>query len=244
MTGPALHFDGPMIAGGAAYELAELSGSMPETRIATGTAVIDEVTGGIGVGSVWAVTGAAGLGVTSVVNQIAAHVALGADVVVCNGHVPTRALAADLAGRIAHEQPTNSRASLRVASWYALSHEPSDEGPLFDPTDLLVVDTWDETWHATRWPANRSELVRPLRWFRHLVRERNAAVLLTARTPSSASDDALGWMREALDDVADVRVDLQMGRRGVEAHIRARGGRAGRGILRAIPNGPTTILRD
>ena len=240
-----LHFDGPMIAGGSAYGLAEVQDAAPSAQMATGIAVIDEVTGGIEAGAVWAVSGTPGTGVTSLVNAIAAHVALDADVVVCNGHVPTRALAADLAGRVGRERPGADRgAGPTVASWYRLSLEPPDDGMAFDAKDLLVVDTWDETWHAAPWPASRAELVRRLRWLRYLARDHNTAILLTARMPRGPSDDALGWMRDAFDDVADVRVGLRLTDGDVEAHVRSRRGRSGRGTLRAVPGGRTTILRE
>ena len=184
MMSQRLHFDGPMIAGGSAYGLAEVQDAAPSAQMATGIAVIDEVTGGIEAGAVWAVSGTPGTGVTSLVNAIAAHVALDADVVVCNGHVPTRALAADLAERVRRERPGADRAGPRVASWFRLSQEPPDDEMAFDAKDLLVVDTWDETWHAAPWPASRAELVRRLRRLRCLARDHNTAILLTARTPS------------------------------------------------------------
>jgi len=239
-----LHFDGPMIAGGAAYQLADVLAAPRATRTASGISIVDEVTGGIEAGALWAVTGAAGLGVTSLVNAIAAHVALSADVVVCNGHLPTRALVADLARRAEQEETGTTRTSLRAASWYRLWLGPPDDDISFDAKDLLVVDTWDETWHAAPWPASRANLVRRLRWLRYLARHHNTAILLTARTTSGPSDDALGWMRDAFDDVADVRIDLRESGGSVETHVRSRGGRVDRGILRAIPGGRVTILRE
>ncbi len=233
-----------MIAGGTAYGLADVLGAPSPVRTASGVAIIDGVTGGIEAGALWAVTGASRLGVTSLVNAVAVHAALSADVVVCNGHVPTRTLVADLARRAEQEETGTTRTSLRVASWYRLGLEPLDDDISFDARDLLVVDTWDETWHAALWPASRGDLVRRLRWLRHLARDHNTAILLTARTPSGPSDDALGWMRDAFDVVADVRIDLRESGGNVEAHVRSRGGRADRGILRAIPGGRTTILRE
>lgn len=238
-----LHFDGPMVAGGSAYGLVDVLEAPLRARMTTGIATLDEVTGGIEAGAMWAVSGPSGLGVTSLVNAIAASAARAADVLVCNGHVPTRALAADLSRRSGHDEPAAAGAGVRVASWYRLSQEPPDDEVSFDTNGLLVVDTWDETWHAAPWPRNRAELVRRLRWLRHLARDRNTAVLLTARTPAGPSDDPLGWMCDAFDDAADVRIDLGRGQDGVEAAVRCRGGRAARGILRAIPGGRTTIVR-
>lgn len=243
---PALHFDGPMIAGGAAYGLDEIRASYQPQRISTGVAVLDEFTGGIEPGAVWALAGPSGSGVTSLSNTIAVGAAADADVIVCNGHVPTRALVTDLAGRAARDRSPSREAQLRVASWYPLIHEPPDEQIYFDRTGLLVVDTWDETWHAGRWPTSPTELIRPLRWFRHVMRVHNIAALVTARTPSGPSQDAQGWTRDAFDDVADVRIDLQPGRESVEVDVRCRGGGGGggRGILRTVPGGPTAIVRE
>lgn len=227
-----------------AYELSDLLAAPSERRMAVGSPLLDEITGGIAAGSLWAFSGPAGVGVTALVNTIAAHVALSADVVVCNGHVPTRRLATNLAAQVGDQQPAGGRARLRLASWYRLLTEPPEDA--IDGTlrpDLLVVDTWDEMWHTAPWPTTPSELVRSLRWLRYQAREHNTALLLTARIRESATGGTLAWLGEAFDDAADVRVRMHDDfQRHVD--IRCRGGKVGRGRLRTGPEDRARIQRE
>lgn len=84
---PGVHFDGPMVAGGVAYELNELMDAAPPVRWTTRKLGLDTITGGVEAGAVWAISGPPGAGTTSLATTLVAEAALdGADVVVCNGH--------------------------------------------------------------------------------------------------------------------------------------------------------------
>lgn len=200
-----MHFDGPMIAGGHPYELAALLNAEAPAMLPTGVVALDEFTGGIERGSLWAISGLAGIGVSSLALALAANAASDGDVVVCNGHIPSRVLARRLAALAGRER------RLRVASWFSLLPEPPDDlgdGTL-EQADLVVVDTWDETWHDATWPATRAELTRKLRWLRHLGRDNGTAIVLTSRMQQTqGGDDVLGWMPEAFDDAADVYIAI------------------------------------
>jgi hypothetical protein len=193
-----------MVAGGLAYELSELIEAETPTKLPTGLARLDEFTGGIEPGAMWAISGIAGIGISSLALTIAANAARSGDVIVCNGHLPSRATARQLA------QLAGDGRRPRLASWFRLMPEPPDVlgDTSIERADLLVADTWDEAWHAAPWPTSRADLTRHLRWLRHLGREHNTAILLTARTPRTPSDDVLGWMVDAFEDAADVAITL------------------------------------
>lgn len=199
-----MHFDGPMIAGGHPYELDALLNAEAPSMLLTGIVALDDFTGGIERGSLWAISGLAGIGVSGLALALAANAASDGDVIVCNGHIPSRVLARRLATLAGKER------RLRVASWFSLLPEPPDglgDGTL-EQADLVVVDTWDETWHAATWPGTRAELSRRLRWLRHLARDNGTAIVLTSRMPQARSDDVVGWMADAFDDAADVYIAI------------------------------------
>ena len=194
-----------MVTGGHDYELEDVLAAAVPARMPSGVRLLDEHTGGIEPGALWAVNGPSGAGVTTLVLTIAAAAAAGgADVIVCNGHVPSVSAAARLstlcdgAGRPRH------------STWYPLLLDPpaAFENTAVERAALLIVDTWDETWHATPWPQTRASLTRRLRWLRHLARTHQTALVLTARSVAGPSDDVLGWLPEAFDDAADVHITL------------------------------------
>lgn len=199
-----MHFDGPMVAGGNDYDLNELLSAQPPATLPTGLPPLDEFTRGIEQGAMWTLSGVAGIGVSSLALTIAANAASTGQVIVCNGHLPTRAAARQLA-HLAGDglQP-------RLSSWYSLLPEPPDpfSDSCLERCGLLVVDTWDETWHAAPWPHSRADLTRRLRWLRQLGRDHNTAILLTARTPAAPGNDVLGWMSDAFADAADVTITI------------------------------------
>jgi predicted ATP-dependent serine protease len=133
-----MHFDGPMIAGGHPYELDDLLNAEAPPMLPTGIVALDDFTGGIERGSLWAISGLAGIGVSGLALALAANAASDGDVIVCNGHIPSRVLARRLATLAGNER------RLRVASWFSLLPEPPDglgDGTL-EQADLVVVDTW------------------------------------------------------------------------------------------------------
>src|SRR5690606_16641917 len=92
-----LHFDGPMVAGGLGYPVDEVLSSPRPATFSSGVEWIDQLTGGIEPGSVWTVSGPAGVGVTAFVRRLAVAAAQSGSVILANGHVPTRHLAQGVA---------------------------------------------------------------------------------------------------------------------------------------------------
>lgn len=234
-----------MVAGGLAYDLSALLQAPSPRRWPTGNAVLEKMSGGLEAGTVWAVTGPPGAGVTSLCATIAAGAAhAGADVIVCNGHVPSRAMARRLASLTNERGAPSAEARLRVASWYPAIAEPPDGTAPWEQADVVVLDTWDETWHAAPWPATLSELVRSLRWLRYIARAHHTVLVMTARTPAQLGDDVLGMLGDAFDDVADVRVHLHRDPSGTLAHMWSRDGRAWSARVVTASSGGVTLVRD
>jgi len=114
-----LHFDGPMIAGGLGYSVEELLTSSAPATFHTGVDWIDQLTGGIAPGSVWAVTGPTGVGVTAFVTRLAVASARGSEVILANGHIPSRHLA-ELVQKGSLRDGGTAPSTPRVASWLPL----------------------------------------------------------------------------------------------------------------------------
>lgn len=232
-----------MVAGGSDYALSEVLAAPEAPSLSTGLALLDDLTGGVAPGSLWTISGPAGVGVSSLVLAVAAGVAESGDVIVCNGHLATRTVAL----RLAHISREASH--LRLSSWYRLLVEPPDGfgDTSLERADVVIADTWDETWHAAPWPKTRSELARGLRWLRHLARDSGTALMLTARLQPGQADGPLGWMRDAFRDVADVGIEFSdepptTGLTGRRALVRSRG--VGVTLVRVDGIEPVRLSRD
>jgi len=211
-----LHFDGPMVAGGLGYNVEELVDSPAPATFSTGVDWIDELTGGIAPGSVWTVMGPTGVGVTAFVGRLAVASAQSGEVLLANGHLPSR----DLARHTAEQRLVGERAvdrALRrpkVASWLPVP-DPGDDSwdGGCEHADVVVLDTWDEMWRPDRWRMSREERIADVRWFREVARSVHTAVVLTARRPRVAGPGPgttpRHWAEEAFDDVADVGIELE-----------------------------------
>lgn len=198
-----LHFDGPMMIGGEPYPVDEVLRGLSMPRISTGFDVLDEVTGGIGRGEVWAIIGAAGVGVTSLCNAIAASASRSDEVVVCNGHVPSLALIDNLRRAGATDR-------LRVASWLAPPHIDLPQGGDGHPVPALVVyDTWDETQTAGLHGTTYTQLVESLRMTNRLAGRAWMSLVLGVRALVEPREEPRGWVGEAVAETAHVTIGLR-----------------------------------
>lgn len=217
MNDRLLHFDGPMMVGGAAYPLDEISGVVGGTRIPTGVVPIDAITGGIGPGEVWCISGQSGTGVTALCSKIAAAASNAVDVVLCNGHVPSLAMVRDVQALGASER-------LCLASWLApLDFIEANEYGWTAP-GVYVIDTWDELLPSGLHALTYTEMVERLRYVRRRAAMSGSAVVIAARTPLRPRDEPLGWTVEALAEVAHVRVELGESSTTSYANVRVRRG--------------------
>ena len=210
-----LHFDGPMIAGGLGYSVEELLASPAPATFHTGVDWIDQLTGGIEPGSVWTVMGPTGVGVTTFVTRLAAASARSSEVILANGHLPSRHLAA-LVQKAAQRDGGTTPSTPRVASWLPLPDVGDDSwDSACEHADVVVLDTWDEMWRPDRWRMSREERIADVRWLREVARSVHTAVVLTARRPRVAGPGPgttpRHWAEEAFDDVADVSIELGWG---------------------------------
>jgi len=209
------HSDGPMIAGGLGHSVEELLASPAPTTFSTGVDWIDQLTGGIEPGSVWTVMGPAGVGVTTFVTRLAAAAARSSEVILANGHVPSRHLAA-LVQKAAQGDGGTTPSTPRIASWLPVPNIGDDFWDSdCERADVVVMDTWDEMWRPYRWQMSREERVADVRWLREVARNAHTAVVITGRLPRfaepGASDTPRHWAEEAFDDVADVSIELGWG---------------------------------
>ena len=203
-----LHFDGPMVAGGLGYPVDETLSSPRPATFSSGVEWIDQLTGGIEPGSVWTVSGPAGVGVTAFVRRLAVAAAQSSSVILANGHVPTR----HLARMVAHDARTHQDADHsrlpQVASWLPLPTLGSDAwDDACRATDVVVLDTWDEMWRPGDWARSREERIADARWLRELARSAHTAVVLTARLPRTGTE-APHLTEDVFGDVADVQVSI------------------------------------
>ena len=221
-----------MVAGGLGYNVEELVDSPAPATFSTGVDWIDELTGGIAPGSVWTVMGPTGVGVTAFVGRLAVASAQSGEVLLANGHLPSR----DLARHTAEQRLVGERAvdrALRrpkVASWLPVP-DPGDDSWDGDceHADVVVLDTWDEMWRPDRWRLSREARIADIRWLREVARGCGTAVVLTARLPHrspGAEPASTHWAAEAFDDIADVaiEVDWETDTPWRVATVRVRGG--------------------
>lgn len=229
----ALHFDGPMVAGGLGYPVEELLAAPAATPHRTGLEWLDQLAGGIEPGAVWAGIGPAGVGVTRLVVRLAVAAASSGEVLLANGHVGSRRLAgvvreaARRHGRAGGAMPT-------LASWLptpAVGDDRWDGG--CERADVVVLDTWDEMWRPTTVPIGDAQRAADARWLRERARAHGTALVLTARLPRwtrAASPGASAHPAfDALVDIADVLLELDDGaddgRRRLTARVRGGGAR-------------------
>ena len=225
-----LHFDGPMVAGGLGYSVEKLLASPAPATFHTGFDWLDQLTGGIAPGSVWTVMGPTGVGVTAFVTRLAAAAARSSEVILANGHVPSRHLAA-LVQKAAQGDGGTTPSTPRIASWLPVPDIGDDSWDgACEHADVVVLDTWDEMWRPDRWRMSREERIADIRWLREVARGCGTAVVLTARLPhrgpGAAGPAPTHWAAEAFDDVADVTIELewQAGTPWRAATVRVRGG--------------------
>ena len=197
-----------MIAGGSGYPLAELALLSPLPVHSSGFAPLDLLTrGGLAPGALWAVAGPPSVGVTTLVTTMALAVGSVARVALANDHMATHLLRDRL--RSASDQ-------IEIASWIPLPDYRSGESSWFGVDyDVLIIDCYDEMLRPAAWPKKGSAM-RQCRWLRELARRSNTALVLTAhveraRTPGRRAFERAWqrhWVRPALDDTADVQVQL------------------------------------
>ena len=219
MNSTEIHFDGPVVAGGHAYDLDVLASAPEPVRLATGFSRLDDLTGGLDPGSVWTIAGCPGTGVTAVAASIAAGAAKGGDVLMCNSHVGTRRMAGLLTGLAGADS-----GRLRLSSWLPLMPEPGEEwaDSSLAAANVLVIDTWDENWPTGAWPATYAALLSRARWLRELARSHGTSLVLTARRPPIADPEPCAWIDAVFHDIADVSIELTSTTRGTRAFVTRR----------------------
>lgn len=233
MQASPFHMDGPMIAGGMGYTLAELGELTAPHAGSTGHAVIDALTGGISPGEVWTLVGPTGIGVTALAVQAAAAVGAVARVLIANGHAPTHLLRQHAVAAAGETAGVSTR--IELASWMRFprsDHEPWEWAGA--GRDLVVYDTLDEMLRPGCWPVDAREGIEQVRWLRECARSTNTAVLLTARMPKLLpggrwpfeEEWSRHWARAWFDDVADVSLEMwqeDAGKRTLGVRARGRG---------------------
>jgi hypothetical protein len=205
----ALHFDGPMVAGGLDYSAEEILASPKPATFSTGVEWIDQLTGGIGPGEVWTVMGPAGVGVTTFLRHLSLSAARTGSVVFANSHVPTRRLAQSIVDQRPPGEENPSPTAPQIASWLPLPALGADDWDgACRSADVVILDTWDELWRPHDWARSREERIADARWLREVARSAHTAVVLTARLPRSRQIEP-HWSEDVVDDVADVTIELK-----------------------------------
>jgi len=222
--------NGPMIAGGSGYTLAELA-ALPEHRVhSSGLPQLDDVCdGGIHSGEVWTIAAQSRMGVTALATKMAVTASQTAEVLFVNGHVGTRLLR-DSVVRTAETADWKATTfdRLRLASWEpqpnwlpetpALHLRCDERQTPFNQVDIF--DTIDEMWNPNHWPATAEDRLQSLRSHREDSRRKDRSVVLTARVePGSDFDSAWHrhWACAAFADVADVQIEISM--RGIDRQL-------------------------
>ena len=221
------------MVGGLGYSVDELLASPWPGTFDAGVEWIHQITGGIAPGEVWAVTGVTGVGVTTLVRRLSVAAAQRGTVILANGHVPSRVMAQSIADQSSPSNGSDVRGALpQIASWLPLPRRGTDGwDSACEQADVVVLDTWDEMWRPHDWTKSREERLADARWLRELARSAGTALVLTARLPRSRTR-APHWAEEALDNVADVSIELKQEAdspwRLARVHSRAGGSRQDR----------------
>jgi predicted ATP-dependent serine protease len=229
-----LHCNGPVIAGGMAYSVAELAALPAQATHSSGLGPIDSLTmGGLPPGAIWTVVGPPALGVTAVVIQAAVHAARTARVGIANGHMATHLLREQILAAASLTETDRAAADrIEIASWIPVPDFRCDETSWFGAAfDVLVIDCLDEMFHPGAWP-DADSAIRSARWLREMARRTNTALVLTGRAERmcSAGREAFesawqrNWARPVFDDVADLSLEFWFDDHGdVAFHASARG---------------------
>lgn len=206
-----------MIVGGMPYSLAEVGAAAPIERVLTGIQGLDEHTGGIGRGELWAIEGMSGTGVTAMCNSIGAGASTAHEIALCNGHVPSRVLC-----EVLNELAATER--LSMASWLP---SPEIDAPPSAPNRprpaLAIYDTWDEVVTQELTDINYTGIVERFRRIRRVAAETDMAVVLGIRLPRAPREDPIGWLAEAVAEAAHVRIELKAEGCDLQAIVRVRG---------------------
>lgn len=201
-------------------------------RYSSAIAELDAVIGGgVAAGSLWAVVGARGQGVTELALTICVAAAIrdGRKVAYLNSHLPPTALRERAAAIVrgghdrrptADDALTTVDASLLQFAGGLRAVDPIDAifrlRDLVHDTDLLVIDTFDEL-VCGELPASEfaNELVGYLRGLRCAIRGSRTSIIVTARVAPrgfTAVDVNTAWrfhpLHESVMDAADVVVTL------------------------------------
>lgn len=207
--------------GGATYDLDELVGP-PPVAFASGIDTLDSAMPGIRPGSLCAVVGMRGVGVTELVMTYVRRAGSAESrsrpaLVFMNGHLPGDVLAQRLAldpGR------SDAQSNIAVASWLATPSRGSQgRWDWVDATvtraDLVVYDTVDESFPALHELIGRRERVGTMRDLRDAARASAKAVIVTCRVAPSGPDLAdvrQAWrthpLHEAIMDAADTVITV------------------------------------
>lgn len=189
-------FSGPVVAMGT-YSLDEITEAAPRTVRPTGIELLDRLTGGVGAGEFWAVTGLAGVGVSTLVRRIAAGVARSGAGVLVDGHTPTRLLAGML-------DTAGAPRSLQVGSAVVLPEERGEEWCTdLAAADVVLLDTWDEQWLDDWWSRSPDEQVGRARILRDHARLAEKSLVVSVRRLGGRH-----VLDEVIRDVADVHIDV------------------------------------
>jgi len=244
-----LHRDGPMIAGGMGCSVVELAALTPQPTYPTGVGPLDALTrGGLTPGVIWTVAGPPGVGVTSLVMQMAAHLSQTALVGMANDHMATHVLRDRLlmyASTARIDRAPVDR--IDIASWVPIPALRCDEPSWFGSEyDVMIIDCFDEMLRPRAWPEGRMAVLTG-RWLREMARRSNTALVLTARADRAPAKGRppferawhSHWARAVFDDIADVQLSLwESEDQNVAFHAMARGyGRVGGCMTRRTGGG-------
>lgn len=208
MAKDTVHFDGTMVAGGLGYGVDEILASPAPAAMSTGVDAIDEITGGIQPGALWAIDGPAGIGVSDLALTLALGAARTEPVILANGHVASRSLAVRI-----RKAATGSTDGLKIASWLPLPIAGRESlSTECQRAGLVVLDTLDEMWRPPGVTLDADAALAGTRLLREAARTVGTAVLVTARLPAydEGQPRYRTWLSDVLDDVADVRISLSL----------------------------------
>ncbi|NYG07765.1 hypothetical protein BJ986_002252 [Phycicoccus badiiscoriae] len=198
--------------------------------------------------------GPPGIGVTSLLTQMAAHLVQTARVGMANDHMATHILR-DRLLMAASSAGTDRTAvdRIEIASWIPIPDFRSDDPSWFGADyDVLIIDCLDEMLRPRAWPRGPVAVLTG-RWLREMARRSNTALILTARGDRPPDDGRWSfegawqshWARPVFDDIADVQLSLwESGESRVGLHATARGYGHIEGSLRPWMDGHLILHPD